>query len=519
MLVQSRKKSICRFIVLLGWLGAAASAGYGQARLVHTIDLSQWTGLPVSIVQPAQPPKTQGFSLTGIAFNPVNDTIYVSDYATTNVYAINSVTNTVVSAVHTDGLYSSVDIGATQNFPGTAPKVVLVNPATNRWMFMGQGGGAQFSGTTLAEAVNARALQSGGAWDPVTDNIYGTDGIEFFATNNLKFLFGGYPCAGSSNAVAVNPVTSRVYVSCGNSQTGGGVVIYDGVALSNAHAKIPTPPLARALLGNQPTGLAVNPNTNRLYVVGMSCPLSLDVLDASTYQVLATIPGLPDQSKDFLIAGFNTLPLPRPVAVDTLTNTVFVVNSVSGTVSVFDGRTNRMTGTIAVPVPAGAVVSQPVQPGTQLSEIKPGNTFYDASAGRMTTLGGAVAIAVNERDHLLYVAGVNGTVSVYELDVPASPAAFSVNGVMRNAQGLPVAGVTVSASGAKGAATAVTDATGRFVLAGLPIDTYTVLPASATFTFAPTSQSVSVVDRNIGGLEFQAGSPTAPAGRTGGRGR
>jgi len=59
-------------------------------------------------------------------------------------------------------------------------------------------------------------------------------------------------------------MTSRVYVSCGNSQTGGGIVAYDGVALSQASAKIPTAPLASALLGAQPTGLAVNPNTNRI---------------------------------------------------------------------------------------------------------------------------------------------------------------------------------------------------------------------------------------------------------------
>ena len=137
----------------------------------------------------------------------------------------------------------------------------------------------------------------------------------------------------------------------------------------------------------------------------------------------------------------------------------------------------------------------------------------------MTTLGGAVAIAVNEADNLLYAAGVNGTVSVFALDAPVAPAAFSVNGVIRNAQGTPVAGVTVSASGARGTATAVTDATGLFVLAGLPIDTYTVMPASASFTFAPASETVSVFDRNVGSLELPANSATAPAGRTGGRGR
>lgn len=121
---------------------------------------------------------------------------------------------------------------------------------------MGQGGGAQFIVTTLAESVNARAFQSGGTWDPVTDNVYGTDGMEFFAANNLKFLWGGYPCAGGSNAVAVNVMTSRVYVSCGNSQSGGGLVVFDGVALRQASVKVPMPPLASALLGAQPTSLA-----------------------------------------------------------------------------------------------------------------------------------------------------------------------------------------------------------------------------------------------------------------------
>ena len=500
--------------MLVGALLTASPAAYAQARLVQTIDLGTWAGVPVTIVQPPLAQPAPGFSLTGIAFNPLGNTIYVSDYATTNVYAIDAATNTVTSAVYTNGLHSTADIGPTQNLPGTAPKVVLTNPVTNRWIFMGQGGGAQFSGTTLAESVAARAFQSGGAWDPATDNVYGTDGIEFFATNNLKFLFGGYPCGGASNAVAVNPMTSRVYVSCGNSQTGGGVVVYDGIALSKASAKIPTAPLASALLGAQPTGLAVNPNTNRVYVTGMAGPTSLAVLDASTYQLLATIPGLPDQSMDYLIAGFNALPLPRPVAVNTLTNTIFVVNPVTSTISVFDGKTNTWTGTITIPAPAGAVVSQPVQPGTQLSEIKPGNTFYNVSTGMATTLGGAIAISVNESANLLYAANVNGTVSVFALDPPAAPAAFSVNGVIRNSQGAPASGVTVNASGPGGSATAVTDAAGLFVLTGLPMGTYTVTPASASFAFAPSSQSVSVNNQNIGGLAFQANPPIVPGSYT-----
>ncbi len=141
------------------------------------------------------------------------------------------------------------------------------------------------------------------------------------------------------------------------------------------------------------------------------------------------------------------------------------------------------------------------------TEIKPGNTFYDFSAGARTTLGGAIAMAVNESSNLLYVAGVNRTIGVYALNPPAAPAAFSVNGVVRNAQGMPAAGITVNAAGAGGSATGVTDATGLFVLTGLPLGTYTVTPVSASFSFAPNSQTVSVIDRNIGGLAFQANPP------------
>jgi DNA-binding beta-propeller fold protein YncE len=39
-----------------------------------------------------------------VALNPLSNTLYVSDYATTNVYAIDTATNTVTSAVYTNGL-------------------------------------------------------------------------------------------------------------------------------------------------------------------------------------------------------------------------------------------------------------------------------------------------------------------------------------------------------------------------------------------------------------------------------
>ena len=115
------------FAVALAGALFTSQEGHAQGKLIQTIDLRTWPGAPVSIVQPPLPQPAPGFSLTGIAFNPSNNTIYVADYATTNVYAIDAATGSVQFAVYTNGLFSTADIGATQNLPGTGPKAVLAN--------------------------------------------------------------------------------------------------------------------------------------------------------------------------------------------------------------------------------------------------------------------------------------------------------------------------------------------------------------------------------------------------------
>jgi len=120
-----------------GVLLSVSQVAHRQATLVQTIDLRSWAGVPVRIVQPPPPVPAPGFSLTSIAFNPTIQTLYVADYATTNVYAIDTVSNTVQSAVYTNGLFSTADIGITQNIPGTAPKRARI--ATGRRMGPGDG--------------------------------------------------------------------------------------------------------------------------------------------------------------------------------------------------------------------------------------------------------------------------------------------------------------------------------------------------------------------------------------------
>jgi len=551
---------------------AQAPAGT-TAKLVQTIDLSASTVTPVSVIQPPipvpptfidnfmympvpQPAPGSAFSLTGIAVDPVINTIYVSDHASSNVYLIDGATNTVKSAAYTYGLYGNID-GLPSSTANKVVTTVVANPVTNRWLFMGGDGGAQFDGTTFVEGVAGQAIQSGGAWDPVTGNVYGASGVLFWATSNLKFLNAAFS---SCNATAFNSATLRVYATCFLGLTGGtattiastpnyGVVSFDGVAASQFRAGLAPMPFLGEMQNAtaQPTGIAVNANTNRIYIAGASSPTSLDILDASITPVststtgvpdpytgiihtppgrlplLASIPGLPDQSTDFLISA-GLPPLPRPIAINTVTNTIFVLNSVSSTISVFDGNTNTFTGTIIVPVPDGAVVTLPVPPvdpvtfacvGCLMQEIKTGNSFWDRAANTVTSLGGAVALAVNESTNTLYVASVNGTISVFALDPSAAPTTFSVNGVIKDAQGAPAAGVSVTATGPGGSATAVTDAFGLYVLTGLPAGAYTVKPVSALHSFVPASQTTIVNTTNVSGIAFTANPPLPPIGPAG----
>ena len=459
-------KSVSRvwinFAFLLTCLLLAPAGVHGQT-LLQTINLKQPDGAA---------------ALTSIAVDPGINTLYVADGATTNVYLIDTTTNSVTGTVYTAAFGSASLTPTPPQFgidglplgPGYLPNVVLANPVTHSWVWMGQSEGVKFNGTTFGELVTGKAMRLAGAWDPVTDNMYFADGLDFWAVSNVKFLFAGQGFV--SNAVAVNPMTGRVYSSSGS------IVVYDGTKFTGFRDPAPAP-LARVNLGLQASGLAVNANTNRIYAaVIMSGTPSLDVIDASTHELLASIPGLsgPAPVPPNPVANLDYLDFRAvSIAINTVTNTIFVVNPASSTVSVFDGNTNTLTGTI-------------------------------------TTPDGAVACAVNEQTNMLYVANSAGTVSVYALDPAVAPPKFSVNGIIKDTQGVVQAGINVTATGVNGTAVAVTDATGLFVLTGLPSGNYNLTPSAAAFSFA--SQNVTVNGANVSGLAFVANPPIVPASYT-----
>lgn len=88
-----------------------------------------------------------------------------------------------------------------------------------------------------------------------------------------------------------------------------------------------------------PTALAINTVTNKIYIVNQSGG-TVDVLDGATNSIVATVPVSSSSSR---------------LAVNESTNKVYVLDQFTGILSVIDGTTNTVTGTVNFGVRIGAL--------------------------------------------------------------------------------------------------------------------------------------------------------------------
>jgi len=133
-----------------------------------------------------------------------------------------------------------------------------------------------------------------------------------------------------------------------------------GAGVVSAPAAIAASPAAVTAtipVGDTPIGVAVNPATNTVFVTNGGSN-TVSVISGPAYTVTATIP-----------VGSG----PIGVAVNPLTNTVYVTNSSSNTVSVINGSTNTVTATIPVGSSPSAVAVNPLT-----------NTVFVTNAGSNT---------------------------------------------------------------------------------------------------------------------------------------
>jgi DNA-binding beta-propeller fold protein YncE len=420
--------------------------------------------------------------------------------------------NTVTNKIYFPG---GVIDGATNSvtpLPGggqlTDVGAVAVNPVTNKIYVGGQNGnvtvidGATNSATTVTDP-NANGLNSASiAVNSVTNKIYVANnalGIFGVGTNpgNVTVIDGATnstttvtdPNAFTPVAVAVNPVTNKIYVANEGDYPGsnhGNVTVIDGTTNS-----VTTLTDSSALA---PVGVAVNQTANKIYVANANDSTvtgngGVTVIDGAT------------NSLSFVSAGPNSH-IVHALALDSTTNTIYVTSEGCflddpcrnpGGVTIINGSTNAVTTNInpSAHNPEGLAVNEM------------NNRIYVANTGssNVTVIDGGAAAT----SHLLLVAiagsgsgtvtstpaGINCTTSCAAsfatgtvVTLTASPSSGSgFSGWDTNCSGMGSCNVTLTTSDEFVTATFNT---------GPPPD-FSITPASASLTAQRGAQVTDVV--------------------------
>jgi YVTN family beta-propeller protein len=210
----------------------------------------------------------------GVAVNPGTDRLYVS-------------------AGDFSGLVSVIDTQTDKEITeipvGDGPQGIAANPVTNR-----------------VYVVNVRD-QTVSVIDANINKVIDTiPGLDFRA-----------------RLLGINPTTNTIYVGNEGNGTGTTLAVINGFT-DRIIQNIP--------VGTGPHGVAVNPNTNRIYTANDTSN-TVSVVDGSTNTVIATIP-----------VGLH----PQDLAVNSSTNRIYVSNNEGNTMSVIDGNNNSVIDTIPV---------------------------------------------------------------------------------------------------------------------------------------------------------------------------
>jgi YVTN family beta-propeller protein len=184
--------------------------------------------------------------------------------------------------------------------------------------------------------------------------------------------------------------------------------------------------IATVNVGSSPQYVGVNPSTNRIYV-GNFFSNTVSVIDGNTNTVIGTV----------------NVGSPQGIGVNPTTNRVYVANLGSGTVSVINA-TNQVIATVNVgPNPIGVGVNNATNRVYVANQVIPTGsvTVINATNQVMATVaistGAPSGVGVNPTTNRVYVTNSNGnTVSVIDgntntvtatVIVPGSPQGVAVN--------------------------------------------------------------------------------------------
>ena len=478
-----------------------------------------------------------------VAVNPATNKIYVVNNGPNTVTVIDGATNTT----------RTVQVGRT-------PVAIAVDPVTNEVYVANSGDGtvtvineAQVITKTIPVGMNPQAI----IVNAITNKIYvaAENGnlISVFNPNGQVVVIDGttdtvkttIPGGKNPFAIALNPVTNRIYVANNSNGSNSTVSVINGSSDSV---------IATIDVGNSPNALAVNPVTNKVYVIDDS---GLDVIDGLSDTLRTTTPlassGLSaiavnpvtnfiyvtETSSGGAVIAVNgatdtvsgTVPVgnsPKALAVNSLTNRIYVTDSATvGHVVVIDGSTNTRVNSIFTGVNPDAVAVNPVtnrvyvaNNGIPGSPLLGGNVAVVDGATRTTNTiqagSNPNAVAVNQLTNKVYVPNTgDNTVTVIDaanggttstVSTGTGPTAVAVNPATNKIY-VPNSGsadVTVIDGLNGNATTQVSAGQGPFAVA---VNTVT----NRAYVTNSTSNSVTVID-GISNAPSNITVGTAPKG-------
>lgn len=185
----------------------------------------------------------------------------------------------------------------------------------------------------------------------------------------------------SPAGIAVNPATNKVYVLNSGSSGTAGLAVID--ANTGSTVSVNT--------GSFPQAVAINSVTNTIYVANRNSN-SVTVVDGATDSVVTTI-----------TVGTG----PNAIAVNPVTNVIYTANYTAGTVTVIDGASNTVTATVTVGTSPRAIAVNPVTNKTYVANSGSNNVSVINWANHALTISagtGPQAIAINTNTDLIYVA-------------------------------------------------------------------------------------------------------------------
>jgi YVTN family beta-propeller protein len=335
-----------------------------------------------------------------IALNQTTNQIYVTSPGN-NAYPSGSGSVTAIN-------------GATNNITTFLnllnPSAVAVNPVTNR-IYVANSAAPNSIVTVIDGATNTMTSVYTGeasialAVNPVTNRIYVANSLDDTVTvidGASNTILTTVTAGALPSAIAVNTVTNKIYVANTTSNT---VTVINGLTNQAVNVNV----------GHGPVALAVNQVTNKIYVANadytgpnsFAYDCTVTEIDGATNATTTILTGtlMSDQAP------------PTQLAVNAVTNKIYVSNSGSNNVSVIDGVTNAVTNVSTGGIQPNALSVDSVTNRIYVANQQTGNvTAIDGVTGKLTTLnvgGNPASMALNPVTNKIYVVNQNdGTVSV-----------------------------------------------------------------------------------------------------------